>query len=249
MEADQVDELRDKLGIKVSGPSPPKPVSSFAHLSLDEGLLKVIWEMEYTQPTPIQELASLTKNFSVVELAALVQAAFSRRLFRSIKISTKEEDEFETFPDIDIDNVSVTRGDLFDVLLEPDKVEVEFEIDQDGVNNILTMEDFKDALDYDVKPALGYDYHLINQYQEGGIIEWCEEITIIIKTGENLIKEVKNASHASLVTVLLEGEPGAGKTELAAYIAKSSNFSYIKVCDSENMGRLIQDNRRRAIKK
>ncbi|KAK2706357.1 hypothetical protein QYM36_016408, partial [Artemia franciscana] len=174
---------------QVSGPSPPKPVSSFTHLSLDEGLLKVIWEMEYTQPTPIQaqvvpaallgldvfgiaktgagktcafiwpminhiivksELASLTKNFSVFELAALVQAAFSWRLFRSIKILTKEEDEFETFPDID--NVSVTRDDFFDVLLEPDKVEVEFEIDQDDVNNILTMEDFKDALDHDVKP-------------------------------------------------------------------------------------------------
>ncbi|KAK2708992.1 hypothetical protein QYM36_014578 [Artemia franciscana] len=247
MEADQVDELQEKLGIKVQ-------------IEIDfpdeAGRVKIL--NEYTEvmknnhildpDVNIGELASLTKNFSVVELAALVQAAFSWTLFRSVKMSTKEEDEFETIPDID--NVSLTRDDFFDALLEPEEVEVEFEIDHDGVNTIsLTMDDFKNALDHDVKPALGYDYHLINQYQNGGIIKWCEEIPTIIKTGENLIKQVKNGSHGSLVIVVLEGKPQAGKTALAAYIAKSSNFSYIKVCASENMGILIQDDRRRAIKK
>lgn len=50
----QTQELRHKLGIKVSGPSPPAPVSSFAHFGFDESLMKAIRKSEYTQPTPIQ---------------------------------------------------------------------------------------------------------------------------------------------------------------------------------------------------
>ncbi|XP_071446281.1 ATP-dependent RNA helicase DDX42 [Hetaerina americana] len=52
-----VNELRAKLGIKVTGPSPPYPVTSFAHFGLDEGLMKAIRKSEYTQPTPIQAQA------------------------------------------------------------------------------------------------------------------------------------------------------------------------------------------------
>ncbi|XP_059477026.1 ATP-dependent RNA helicase DDX42 [Neocloeon triangulifer] len=50
-------DLRSKLGLKVTGPSPPKPVTSFGHFNLDEGLMKVIRKSEYTQPTPIQSQA------------------------------------------------------------------------------------------------------------------------------------------------------------------------------------------------
>nr|CAB3237061.1 ATP-dependent RNA helicase DDX42-like [Phallusia mammillata] len=50
----QVIELRQKLGVKVSGFFPPKPVSSFGHFGFDAKLLSVIRKQEYTQPTPIQ---------------------------------------------------------------------------------------------------------------------------------------------------------------------------------------------------
>lgn len=50
----QVNALRDKLGIKVSGILPPKPVTSFGHFSFDEQLMKSIRKASYTQPTPIQ---------------------------------------------------------------------------------------------------------------------------------------------------------------------------------------------------
>ena len=42
---------------QVSGPLPARPVTSFAHFGFDEGLLKAIRKMEYTQPTPIQSQA------------------------------------------------------------------------------------------------------------------------------------------------------------------------------------------------
>ena len=53
----KVYELRKKLGIQVSGPSPPKPVTSFGHFGFDEQLMKVIRKLEYVQPTAIQSQA------------------------------------------------------------------------------------------------------------------------------------------------------------------------------------------------
>ncbi|RWS26059.1 ATP-dependent RNA helicase DDX42-like protein, partial [Leptotrombidium deliense] len=50
----EVNELRNRLGIRVLGASPPKPVTSFAHFGFDEQLMKIIRKQEYTQPTPIQ---------------------------------------------------------------------------------------------------------------------------------------------------------------------------------------------------
>ncbi|CAF4931584.1 unnamed protein product [Pieris macdunnoughi] len=51
---EQVEELKNNLGVKISGPEPPRPVSSFAHLGFDEQLMKAIRRSEYSQPTPIQ---------------------------------------------------------------------------------------------------------------------------------------------------------------------------------------------------
>ncbi|XP_067647209.1 ATP-dependent RNA helicase DDX42 [Eurosta solidaginis] len=54
---EQVRELRKTLGVKVTGPEPPKPVASFAHFGFDESLMKAVRRAEYTQPTPIQAQA------------------------------------------------------------------------------------------------------------------------------------------------------------------------------------------------
>jgi len=51
---DQISELRTALNITVSGISPPKPISSFAHFGFDEKLLSVIRRQNFTSPTSIQ---------------------------------------------------------------------------------------------------------------------------------------------------------------------------------------------------
>ena len=53
----QVIDLQQKLGIRVGGAVPPKPVSSFAHFGFDEALMKAIRKSEFSQPTPIQAQA------------------------------------------------------------------------------------------------------------------------------------------------------------------------------------------------
>lgn len=54
---EQVEDLRQTLGIKVSGAAVPKPVTSFGHFGFDDALIKTIRKSEYTQPTPIQSQA------------------------------------------------------------------------------------------------------------------------------------------------------------------------------------------------
>lgn len=53
----QVDTLRNKLGIKVSGAGPARPAISFAHFGFDIHLMSAIRRSEYSQPTPIQAQA------------------------------------------------------------------------------------------------------------------------------------------------------------------------------------------------
>ena len=53
----QIIDLQQKLGIRVSGASPPKPVSSFGHFGFDDPLIKAIRKSEFAQPTPIQAQA------------------------------------------------------------------------------------------------------------------------------------------------------------------------------------------------
>ncbi|CAK9292685.1 unnamed protein product [Gordionus sp. m RMFG-2023] len=51
---DQVKELKQKLGIQVTGVLPPKPVCSFAHFRFDQSIMSLLRKHEFTQPTPIQ---------------------------------------------------------------------------------------------------------------------------------------------------------------------------------------------------
>ncbi len=53
----QINDLRQNLGIRVTGPQAPSPVVSFAHFGFDENLMKAIRKSEYTSPTPIQAQA------------------------------------------------------------------------------------------------------------------------------------------------------------------------------------------------
>lgn len=62
---EQANELRETLGLKVSGISIPKPVCSFAHFNFDEKLMNVIRKSEFTNPTPIQVIKKLQEEHSI----------------------------------------------------------------------------------------------------------------------------------------------------------------------------------------
>ena len=56
----------------------------------------------------------------------------------------------------------------------------------------------------------------------------------ILEDGRLAVQQAA-AGGAGLVSILLEGAPNAGKSALAARIARDSGFPFIKICSPENM--------------
>jgi len=55
----------------------------------------------------------------------------------------------------------------------------------------------------------------------------------LYKTCQEFIKSVKNSQSTQLLTVLLEGVSGSGKTALAAKLAIESDFLFVKMISPE----------------
>jgi vesicle-fusing ATPase len=89
------------------------------------------------------------------------------------------------------------------------------------------MPDFLRALD-EVKPLFGVSEEDLQRAVEGGIIPFGEHIDKILRTGNDFIKQVKSNT-TPLLSVLVHGPRGAGKTALAARIAMDSEFPFIKL--------------------
>jgi len=94
--------------------------------------------------------------------------------------------------------------------------------------------DFQHALD-EVKPSFGVDVDEFESCIRNGIINYGPKIEKLLRTGELYVQQVKNSTRTPLVSVLLEGPPGSGKTALAAKIAKLSGYPYVKIVSPEGL--------------
>lgn len=94
------------------------------------------------------------------------------------------------------------------------------------------MNDFIMALD-EVKPAFGMDSKTLENSTRGGFYLYGSEMIDLHKTCLEFIKSVKNSEKTTLLTVLLEGCNGSGKTAIAAKLAMESNFLYVKLISPE----------------
>ena len=57
----------------------------------------------------------------------------------------------------------------------------------------------------------------------------------ILDKGKEAVRVVADSQATRLYSVLLRGEPGCGKTALAAYMAKNSEFPFVKILSLANM--------------
>jgi vesicle-fusing ATPase len=57
----------------------------------------------------------------------------------------------------------------------------------------------------------------------------------ILRSGKLFVEQVRSSSRTPLVSVLLHGPPGSGKTALAATIAQASDYPFIKLISPESM--------------
>lgn len=110
------------------------------------------------------------------------------------------------------------------------------EVDTDAIEKLkVTRSDFLHALQHDVKPAFGSSKEELDIFLAQGIQSWGEPVNRVLTDGDLVISQIKTSDQASLITMLLEGAPGTGKTALAAKIAKGSDIPFMKLCTPENM--------------
>jgi vesicle-fusing ATPase len=127
---------------------------------------------------------------------------------------------------------SATATAMNRIIKAKDRVEV----DNDEADNLMvTSEDFEYAIEHDVKPAFGISEAELSSFVRNEIIHWNIETQVIISRGELVIQQTVESSRNHLVSMMIKGPAGSGKTALAVTIAQKSNFPFVKVISPENM--------------
>ncbi|CAL8461921.1 g1452 [Coccomyxa elongata] len=104
----------------------------------------------------------------------------------------------------------------------------------DDENLKVSMEDFEAAL-AEVKPAFGAVTETLEEYRLNGILEYSDHFRHLLATCKTLVEQVRSSEQTPLLTCLLEGPLGSGKTALAATLGLDSEFPYVKVISSDSM--------------
>jgi vesicle-fusing ATPase len=105
-------------------------------------------------------------------------------------------------------------------------------IDEDNIK--ITQADFDRALQ-EVVPAFGASSDALERCRLNGIISTGPRFEHLLKTARLLVEQVRVSDKTPLLTLLLEGVSGAGKTALAATLAIESGFPFVKLASAETM--------------
>ncbi|PFH51344.1 hypothetical protein AMATHDRAFT_3193 [Amanita thiersii Skay4041] len=105
----------------------------------------------------------------------------------------------------------------------------------DDVENLrVNRGDFLNAL-REVHPAFGVAEEELEQVIQNGIIQFDRVIDELLNSGQLFVEQVRSSTRTPLVSILLHGLPGTGKTALGATIASASQFPFIKLISPDNM--------------
>ncbi|KAF9932263.1 transport between ER and Golgi ATPase protein [Modicella reniformis] len=152
----------------------------------------------------------IAKDVDLVELAALTKNFTGAEINGLVKSATS----FAFNRHVKVGTLASTTADLENMVIE--------------------RGDFMGALD-EVHAAFGSSEEEFDGCITNGIIHFSPSIGRMLKEGELRVEQVQNSERTPLVSLLLHGPPGAGKTALAATIAKESQFPFIKLISPETM--------------
>lgn len=102
-----------------------------------------------------------------------------------------------------------------------------------GNVNIM-MGDFTRAIG-EIKPAFGVSVDQLEMCMPNGLMHFGSRFTRLFDTGIKFVSQVKESEKTPLLSILLEGPVGAGKTALAAALAHNADYPYIKFMSAENL--------------
>eukprot|EP00795_Rhopilema_esculentum_P012620 gene12620-3326_t len=123
-------------------------------------------------------------------------------------------------------------------------------VDPDAAQKLqIDNDDFQLALQNDIKPAFGAHIEDFENFIANGIIKWGSPFEKALDDCKLLIQQTRNGALISPVSVLLEGCLGSGKTALAASLAETAGFPFVKVCSPEHMIGFTEGAKCQAIKK
>lgn len=100
-------------------------------------------------------------------------------------------------------------------------------IDESVVNMKVTQADFIQALT-EIHPLFGAEEDELSKCMPRGILNFSRGIETILTYGREYSSQVRNGA-SQILTCLVHGKKGAGKTALAARIAVDSQFPFIKM--------------------
>ncbi|KAH8983743.1 AAA-domain-containing protein [Lactarius akahatsu] len=98
----------------------------------------------------------------------------------------------------------------------------------------VNVDDFANALE-EVQPAVGVEEEELAEVVQNGIIRYDSVVDELLRSGKLCVEQVRTSMRTPLVSLLLHGPPGTGKTALAATIAQASKFPFIKLITPDNM--------------
>ena len=103
----------------------------------------------------------------------------------------------------------------------------------------VSMRHFTDALN-EIQPMFGLNSTELENCIQFGMINYGQNYEILSSKISSLFEQIKNSTSISLLSVLLEGESGCGKTALASYLALHSGFPYVKIISPESLVKYME---------
>ena len=156
----------------------------------------------------VHELALMTKNFTGAEIASVCRSATSFALYGDVANGPASAASMS----VDKKKKSAAKMQL----------------------NAVSMKDFRTALT-EVQPAFGIDEGTLETRVSGGMFHFSAGFEATIHQCRDLIKEIRESEKTQLLTLLLDGEQGSGKTALAAQLALDSGFPFVKFLSASDL--------------